>query len=162
MIFVILFVLLFIFLDMIYKINRIFTLFFILFILLSCLCFFLISWPGFAGSMRACAPRRVGNSNCRGDPAGRPTPLITSQDQRLLKLFKLILGSAALRADPVVRDFVKRRSRSNSVVWIAYLWIVNISAYQAFVFIHVCTLLSWGMAAIALIFGSNCEPDRAF
>ena len=55
-----------------------------------------------------------------------------------LILLKHIFGSAAHRANPTVREFIKARVRGDISVGIALFRIVNITADFAFPFFHRC------------------------
>jgi len=54
----------------------------------------------------------------------------------ILILFKHIFGSAAHRANPVVRQFVKRCAGRDITVGIAFFWIIDVTTNFAFPLWH--------------------------
>ena len=56
---------------------------------------------------------------------------------RLFERFENLLPFVAERTAPVFRQFVERGSGSDAVFGIAFVGIVNVSAYGAAVFLHV-------------------------
>ena len=62
----------------------------------------------------------------------------TGMESLDLILLKHVFGSAAQRANPTVREFIKARVRGDISVGIALFRIVNITADFAFPFFHRC------------------------
>ena len=62
-----------------------------------------------------------------------------------LSLFKHIFGSAAHRANPTIRNFIKGCVRRNVPIGITLFWIVDITADVTFIFFHLFLLYPCGL-----------------
>jgi hypothetical protein len=60
----------------------------------------------------------------------------TGMESLDLILLKHIFGSAAHRANPVVRQFVKRCVRRNIAIGVAFFWIIDVATNFAFPLFH--------------------------
>ena len=61
---------------------------------------------------------------------------IHSTDSFSRFFFEKFFAHAAIGAEPGIRQIFKGRSRSNTSVWVAYRWIVNITAGRTNPFTH--------------------------
>jgi hypothetical protein len=60
-------------------------------------------------------------------------------EERLCHRLEHVLAHTTFGADPVVRQVLKRRARRDASIWIADLWIIDVTACQTFPFLHVAS-----------------------